>query len=196
MPSNNRGGTLNSVERVGKLWDRSLVRAVFTTVSVIVLVAGLVVYASSRNGVKLASSPTPALAPPPNETALYGKRITVPPQAVATARKFIQTAVLRTDVAAAWPLVTPKVRAGLTRAQWNTGTIPVVPYPSEKFGGAKFKIDRSRQRDILIEVLLSSHKLGVAPIDDFLELVPRGGRWLVQDFSPRGVNPPVPAAQP
>ena len=196
MPSNNRGATLKRVERVGKLWDRSLVRAVFTTVSVIVLIAGFVVYVSSRDGVKLASSPAPALAPTPNQTALYGKPITVPPQAVTTARKFIQTAVLRTDVAAAWTLVTPKVRGGLTRAQWNTGTIPVVPYPREKFGGAKFKIDRSRQRDILFEVLLSSHKLGVAPIDDFLELVPRGGRWLVQHFAPRGVNPPVPAAQP
>jgi len=196
MPSNNRDATLTGVERVGKLWDRSLVRAVFTTISVIVLIAGFVVYVSSRNGVKLADSPGSPLASTPSQTALYGKPIAVPPKAVATARKFIQTAVLRTDVAAAWPLVTPKVRGGLTRAQWNTGTIPVVPYPSEKFGGAKFKIDRSRQRDILIEVLLSSHKLGVAPIDDFIELVPRGGRWLVQDFVPRGVNPPVPAAQP
>ena len=51
-------------------------------------------------------------------------------------------------------------------------------------------------RDVLLEVLLTSHKLGVAPIDDFLELVPSSHGWLVQNFTPRGVNPPVPAAQP
>ena len=119
-----------------------------------------------------------------------------PPKAVRTAQKFIQTAVLRKDVAASWALVTPKERAGFTRAQWATGNIPVVPFPREKFGSAKFKIDRSRQRDILLEVLLTSKKLGVAPVDDFVEMVPSGNHWLVTYFAPRGVNPPVPAAQP
>jgi len=179
------------------MWDRSLVRAVFTTVSVIVLIAGLVIFISSRDGAKVADVPGSALAQTKTAEQLYGPQIKVPPAAVRTAQKFIQTAVLRNDVASAWALVTPHVRGGLTHAQWNTGNIPVVPYPSEKFGGAKFKIDRHRQRDILLEVLLSSHKLGVAPVDDFLELVPSGhGGWLVQDFSPRGINPPVPAAQP
>ena len=184
------------MERVGQLWDRSVVRAVFTTVSVIVLIAGLVIFVSSRDGAKVADVPGSALATPPSAEKLYGEKITMPPAALKTAQKFIQTAVLRHDVAAAWALITPHVRGGLSRAQWNTGDIPVVPYPSEKFGGAKFKIDRARERDILLEVLLTSHKLGVAPIDDFVELVPSGGRWLVQNFSPRGVNPPIPAAQP
>jgi hypothetical protein len=184
------------VERVGQLWDRSLVRTVFATVAGIVLVAGLVVFINSRNGVRVADVPGSALAPAQNATALYGKPIKMPPEAFATARRFVQTAVLRNDVAAAWNIVTPKVRGGLTHAQWDTGTIPVVPYPRERFGGAKFKVDRARQRDILLEVLLSSHKLGVPPTDDFLEMVPRGGRWLVSYFAPRGQNPPVPAAQP
>ena len=188
--------TLSRVERVGQLWDRSLIRAVFTTVSVIVLIAGLVVFISSRNGAKVATVPGSALAPTKSAEQLYGPKIKMPESALHTAQRFIQTAVLRNDVAAAWALVTPHVRAGLTRSQWNTGDIPVVPYPSEKFGGAKFKIDRARERDILLEVLLTSHKLGVAPIDDFIELVPSGKGWLVQTFTPRGVNPPIPAAQP
>lgn len=178
------------------MWDRSLVRAVFTTLSVIVLVAGLVVYVSSRDGAKVAAGDGPAVAPTKSAEQLYGPEIAMPKSALRAAQKFIQTAVLRNDVGAAWALVTPHVRAGLTRAQWNTGSIPVVPYPREKFGGAKFKIDRHRERDILLEVLLTSHKLGVAPIDDFLELVPSSHGWLVQNFTPRGVNPPIPAAQP
>lgn len=194
MRSSSRG-TLTAVERVGHLWDRSPVRAVFTTVSVIVLVAGLVVFLTSRNGPS-AGAPGPAVASPTSATALYGKRIAMPPQAVATARKFIQTAVLRANVGAAWALTTPKERAGFTRAQWDTGDIPVVPYTRKGFSGARFTIARSRQRDILIQVLLSSHTLGVKPSVDFLEMVPSGGRWLVSYWAPRGENPPVPAAQP
>jgi hypothetical protein len=179
------------------MWDRSLVRAVFTAVAVIVLIAGLVIFVSSRDGGKVAAGAGPAVAPTKTPEQLYGPEITMPKSALRTAQTFIQTAVLRHDVAASWALVTPHVRAGLTRAQWNTGNIPVVPYPRETCGSAKFKIDRHRQRDILLEVLLTSHKLGVAPIDDFLELVPSGhGGWLVQNFTPRGINPPVPAAQP
>ena len=172
-------------------------RAVLSTISVIVLVAGVIVYASSRNSVKVADVPGSALAAPPNALELYGPKIALPKQALDTAKRFIDAAVLRKDVAAAWAISTAKVHGGLTQARWDTGDIPVVPYPREKFGGARFKVDRSRQRDVLLEVLLSSHKLGVQPIDFFMELVPaKGGQWVVQNYAPRGVNPPVPAAEP
>jgi hypothetical protein len=183
------------VERVGHLWDRSLVRLVFTTVSVIVLLAGLVVYISSRHGGE-ASSPGSALAATPSAAKLYGSQITLPPEAVHTARRFIQTAVLRHDPAASWALVTPKERAGTSQAQWDKGNMPVVPYPRKGLSGARFKILRSRQRDVLIQVLLTSHTLGVKPSVDFLELVPSGGRWLVTYWAPQGQNPPLPSATP
>jgi hypothetical protein len=178
------------------MWDRSLVRAVFTTIAVIVLVAGLVLYVESRHPASVASATGGPAVLSTSPSALYGKPILMPPSAVRAAQKFIQTAVLRRDVAASWALTTPKERAGFSQARWNTGDIPVVPFPSAKFSGAKFKIDRSRQRSILIEVLLTSHKLGVAPADDFMELVPSGHHWLVSYFAPIGVNPPVPSAQP
>jgi hypothetical protein len=185
------------VERVGELWDRALVRAVFSTVAVIVLVGGVIVYASSRDGVKVADVPGSALAAQPNAEKLYGQKIALPKQVLTTARSFVDAAVLRQDVSAAWAISTAKVHGGLTQARWDTGVIPVVPYPKAKFGGARFKVDRSRQRDVLLEVLLSSHKVGVAPVDFFMELVPAaGGKWLVQNYAPRGVNPPIPAAQP
>ena len=178
------------------MWDRSPVRAVFTTVSVIVLVAGLVVFVSSRDGAKVAEGSGPAVAQAKTPEQLYGPQIKMPKSALRTAQKFIQTAVLRHDVAASWALVTTKERAGLTRAQWDTGNIPVVPYQRRGFTGARFQIARSRQRDILLQVFLSSHVLGVKPSVEFLELVPAGGHWLVNYWAPRGENPPVPAAQP
>jgi hypothetical protein len=185
------------VERVGQMWDRSPVRAVFSAIAVIVLVTGLVLFVESRHSASVASgSGGPAVASPQSPTALYGPPIKLPRAAVHVAQKFIQTAVLRNDVAASWDLATPKERGGLTRAQWNTGDIPVVPYPRKGFSGARFTIVRSRQRDILLQVGLTSHTLGVTPSVDFLEMVPRGGRWLVTYWAPRGQNPPVPAAQP
>ena len=178
------------------MWDRSLVRAVFTTLAVIVLVAGLVVFVSSRDGAKVADVPGSALAQTKTPEQLYGPEIKMPKSALHTAQEFIQTAVLRHDVAAAWTLVTPHVRAGLTRAQWDMGNIPVVPYPRKGFSGARFKIIRSHQRDVLLQVLLSSRTLGVKPSTDFLELVPSGGRWLVTYWAPQGQNPPLPSATP
>ena len=186
-----------AVERVGQMWDRSLVRAVFSTIAVIVLRdrprALRRVAASGERRERAGRARARADA---ERHAQYGKPDPLPPAAVRTAQKFIQTAVLRKDVAASWAITTTTERAGFTRAQWATGNIPVVPFPRQKFGSAKFKIDRSRQRDILLEVLLTSKKLGVAPIDDFIELVPQRQGWLVTYFAPRGVNPPVPSAQP
>ena len=185
------------VERVGQIWDRSPVRTVLSAVAAIVLVTGLVLFVESRHSASVASGTGgPAIASPQSPTALYGTPIKLPPAAVQTAQKFIRTAVLRKDVAASWALATPKERGGLTHAQWNTGDIPVVPYQHKGFSGARFTIVRSRQRDILLQVLLTSHTLGVKPSVDFLEMVPRGGRWLVTYWAPRGENPPVPAAQP
>ena len=46
----------------------------------------------------------------------------------ATVAAFVVTAVLRKKVEQSWDLVTPAFRAGLTRAQWRSGDIPVVPY--------------------------------------------------------------------
>src|SRR5579871_2940925 len=95
------GGTLSTVERVGQLWDRAVVRAVLSTISVIVLVAGVIVYASSRNGVKVADVPGSAIAPLPNQAKLYGPKIALPKEALGVAQKFIDDAVLRKDVAGA-----------------------------------------------------------------------------------------------
>src|SRR2546430_6038386 len=49
-------------------------------------------------------------------------------------RGFIRSAVARHDVAASWDLAGPSLRSGVTRRQWATGAIPVVPYPAAKHG--------------------------------------------------------------
>jgi hypothetical protein len=45
-----------------------------------------------------------------------------------TIKLFIATAVARVHVERSYDLVTPAFRQGMTRRQWATGDIPVVPY--------------------------------------------------------------------
>ena len=155
-------------------------------VAVIVLIAGLVIFVSPGTASQ-ADGPGPPWRRRRTPRALYGKPITLPPR----------------------PSDGPEVRPDRRPAQRRRRVVgdhhaerarrlhpgavgdrrhPGGPFPSQKFGSAKFKIDRSRQRDILLEVLLTSHKLGVTPIDDFLELVPQGGRWPVHVLCARGAR--------
>jgi len=60
--------------------------------------------------------------------------------ALGVASKFIFTAVARKNIDRSWTLVAPEFRAGLTRRQWDTGNIPVVPYP---VGQARWKLEYS-----------------------------------------------------
>src|SRR3954471_18074582 len=51
-----------------------------------------------------------------------------------TLEGFVLTAVARHHELRSWSLVTPHMRAGLTRADWAAGTPPVSPYPAEGSG--------------------------------------------------------------
>src|SRR4051794_15418641 len=52
----------------------------------------------------------------------------VSPQALVIARRFMETAVLRKHVDAAYDLVDVDLRGRMMRKQWDTGNIPVVGY--------------------------------------------------------------------
>lgn len=112
------------------------------------IVAAIVQFAPNRNAPPEAVSKTPAKAPV--------KEKTIPLQKAETnvAREFVKKAVGRTDLAAAWKIVGPNLRGGLTYEEWLTGNIPVVPYPLESLATARFKIDSSHANDALLEVAL------------------------------------------
>jgi len=133
------------------------------------------------------------------EQQKYGDLITPSRKAIGTARDFIANVVLRKDLAAGWPDITPKLRgASMTREQWLSGSIPVVPYSAKDFGKAGIQIVRARQKSILLLVLITPKKGSTARQQDyFLELVPAEGRWLVNYWAPKGrLDAPVPLANP
>src|SRR5437764_283348 len=110
-------GKVDLVVMVYNRFVSALTQAVET--AEVLPVAGLVVFLSSRDGAKVADGSGPAVAPTGSAEQLYGPKIKLPPAARTTAQRFIQTAVLRNDVAAAWRLVTANERAGVTRAEWD-----------------------------------------------------------------------------
>jgi hypothetical protein len=173
-----------------------LVRAAFALVAVAVLGAGIVAYGRGRSAdvVPASSSQPAAMRQAAQGEPDYGKRIALPRAALATSREFVATAVLRTHLGRAWDLAAPSLKRGLTRSEWLTGTIPVVPFPARAFGHASFKVVRSQVRDVLLAVLVVSKNPAVARTQDFfLELVPFQKRWLVSYWAPKGHIGALPA---
>src|SRR5689334_2785340 len=75
------------------------------------------------------------------------------------ARAFVASAVLRRHLVASWPLVTQNMREDLTRAQWATGAIPVVPYPAGDVRDVRWKQTYSYRGRVGLRVLFEP-KLG------------------------------------
>jgi hypothetical protein len=112
------------------------------------------------------------------------------PDARQVAMRFVQTAVARKNLDEAWDLSGPTVRGGLTRKEWLTGNIPVVPYPLDQLAVAPFKIDASYVNSALIEIaLLPKKNAGIRSQIFFMELKKMGkgakARWVVDNWVPR-----------
>jgi hypothetical protein len=135
-------------------------------------------------------SQAPAIEPAPQVKAPLSK------EARRVAIRFIQTAVAREHLDEAWTLVGANLRGGLTRKQFLSGEIPVVPFPIDKLDVAPYKVDESYETSALLEVALLPRKgAGIRSQVFFLELkrVGKGtkARWVVDNWVPRAA-PVVP----
>ena len=118
---------------------------------------------------------------------------------LATAANFVTHAVARRKVEEAYDLAAPSLRGGLTRSQWRSGTIPVVPFPVEQ---ARWKLEYSDEDAIGLQVLLlPTAKSGMRPQIFNMELAPAGKgerqKFLVTSWAPgavSGASGPSPAA--
>ena len=122
------------------------------------------------------------------------KSIAIPAEVKTIAQKFIKTAVARRDLEAAYPLVGPSIKQGMSLAEWKTGNIAVIPFPIDKLDYAPFKVDYAHPGDVLMEVaLLAKDKSGVKSQIFFINVKKFGkgdkARWLVDNWVPRGAAP-------
>jgi hypothetical protein len=104
---------------------------------------------------------------------------------------FIGSAVARQHLDDSYDLVGPSLREGLTKAQWRTGNIPVIPFAVQSV--AHWTLDYSYANDVAFEVVLLG-KPGTHPHGKtfFIELkrFPRihPGHWLVESWGPIGIS--------
>lgn len=105
--------------------------------------------------------------------------------AEAVLRTFAASAFVRRDLSASWPLASPQMRAGTTKAEWLAGDLPVVPYPAREFRATSLKLTGSYVRQLDYDVLvLPRTKTGEQRIYS-CELSELDHRWLVDWCYPR-----------
>lgn len=182
---------MNVVHALRAVFDHTAARRALIAVSWLVLLVGAVAYLNHRSAAPAApvAGPAEVTTPPGN----YGPHIPVPHQALAVARTFLRDGVMREDLAAAWKLAAPKLRAGITRQQWMSGNIPVAQFPHSAFAKAGYKVERSRQRSVLLLVYIFPRRGSrVAGWDYIVELVPHRGAWRISYFQPHGHEAPIP----
>lgn len=110
-------------------------------------------------------------------------------QFLAASVRFVNSAVTRKNVDVAYDLVSPSLRQGLTRKQWHTGNIPVVPFPAVSL--VTWQVDWSYSNDIGIDLALMARKRSDTVGKTFtIELKRYGQRWLVESWTPKGVSGP------
>jgi len=150
---------------------------------------GFVGYHYSNTGHTTA---TPLLNKPADDRSAVPRTVKLTPGATVVARRFIETAVARKNLSAAYNLVTSEIRQGQTLSQWNTGNIAVIPYPVDDVKYAPMKIDFSYPKEALVEIALLPKANAKIKSQLFqMDLVKRGDKWLVNSWSPKS-SAPVP----
>jgi hypothetical protein len=125
------------------------------------------------------------------------KQVPIAPAARVSAGEFILSAVGRKNLDKSWALATDNVRSGLTRKQWMTGEIPVVPLgvPIDKAAITKIIYSHAKDAEINVVVLPKANKQGVKATLFVIDLkkVGQGAnvRWLVDYCQPQA-SPGIP----
>jgi len=97
---------------------------------------------------------------------------------------FVNHALKRQDVDAAWNLVTPDLRTGISRSAWDAGNVPVIPF---RAGGTTFHqwtVDSATPTKVDFELIVPAAKTKDSSIQFFGTMQKIRGRWLVDAFNP------------
>jgi hypothetical protein len=104
--------------------------------------------------------------------------------------RFVYTAVARNHVERAWNLVAPGFRAGISRKDWNSGNMPVVPFP---VASARWKLLYSDASGVGFSIALFPKRDARQPAEVFvvgLHTLGRASRrhWVIDDWQPAPTN--------
>jgi hypothetical protein len=100
---------------------------------------------------------------------------------------FVQTAVTRKDVDKAYDMAGPSIRQGMSRQEWHTGNIPVVPFPA--VGLLEWNVAYSYTDDVALDLALVAPRRSDTVGKTFrIELKRFGKHWLVEAWVPQGIS--------
>ena len=130
----------------------------------------------------------PAVAAPPHlspsDRAAVNKTLDI----------FVNHAVKRHNPAVAYDVITPTMKAGMSRQQWSHGDIPVYPYPAagRRFHG--WTIQYRTRDELSVELILAPTKKYQGKLGQILfnvYLHPAHDKWLVDSFMPGATFAPI-----
>jgi hypothetical protein len=130
-------------------WRRRLAWLTGLALIVAAVVAAIVVWPNTApNGQRDASNVPARIEKEPKAVRL---KVTDKKDALKVVSRFIYTAVARKNVDRSWELAAPELRQGFTRKQWDSGTMPVVPFPAQS---ARWRLEYSDERGVGFSVAL------------------------------------------
>lgn len=167
--------------------------------------AGAGVAAAALLAAGVATLPTAKPAAPPEP--LSNEPAQLPPrerplwlsaadrQAVnAVLDRFVPAAVQRRDGAAAYDLVTPRLRGDDRREAWARGALPVMQFPARGTRFHDWSLKYVDDNGVGFDLLLQPRpKARVGPIMFAVDLERLGGHWLVDSFGPIATFAPAEA---
>jgi hypothetical protein len=174
-------------------WRRRLIfAAIVVTVATPLIILG--VHYSSPGNPGNANGPTVPDYVQPTKAAFTAEKKR---EVRAVLKKFIGTAVVRHNVAAAWDIAGPSLKQDVSRKEWNRGDIPVVPYPAAKKGWGNWSyVQYSYTNAVGLEVFLFPKPgSGWSAMTADVEVVKgKNGRWLVDYWMPTKFHGPAATA--
>jgi hypothetical protein len=167
-------------------------------VSAFILAAGIaaVLIVFVRNTGKSVQAP---FTNQPVQRVVKEKQLPLSKEARDVAGRFILTAVQRKNLDEAWALAGPNVRGGLTKKEWATGNIPVVPF-LDRIEAAPMKVDSSTKNHAMVEIAILAKNKKVKPGYFILDLAKVGKgknrHWVVNGWVPAYGRPDIQANVP
>jgi hypothetical protein len=177
--------------------------ALLVTLTVVLVAGGIAaaVIELPHGGMKLDQGP---VSPPPpgqykSEQAQRSRTLSTAErhQLLSSIVLFVTTAVERKHPERSWPVVDRTLREGLTKEQWRSGNIPVVPFPAESVG--PLNVTSVVGKEALVEMVLipdpSSHLVKKTFIMQLEEHSAKPPRWAVSSWMPAGISYSQPPQQ-
>jgi hypothetical protein len=156
---------------------------------VVLTIAGLVVFVPNTGH----SSATPINEQQRAQVFRLPKTVQATPEqkaaAQATLDRFVRSAFIRRNLAASWPLASPHMKVGVSRADWLAGNLPIVPYPATAFRTAGYTLKAQYKGVLDYDVLVLPKETKAAQLAGqqvySCELDEIRGAWFVDSCYPR-----------